>query len=166
MTMANDEITKRIEQLAVAQAVYKLAAAQVSTREPGNLRAEVDDHFREAFESTGAKSFDVRIGGEKVGTYSIKTTKGKKSTCLETYDEAAYRAWCEANGFVKTVIDEGAVYANFQETGEVPDGCQVASVEMPDGVYAGSALRVDPAMVNRAIGGANVMPMLMGGDEL
>lgn len=159
-------IGKRIEQLAVAQAVYKLAAAQVSTREPGNLRNEVDDHFREAFESTGAKSFDVRIGGEKVGTYSIKTTKGKQSIGLETYDEAAYREWCEANGYVKTVIDEDAVAANFEETGEVPDGCQVAHFDTPEGAYAGSALRVDPAMVNRAIGGANVMPMLMGGESL
>lgn len=166
MSGSNADITKRIEQLAVAQAVYKLAAAKVSTREPGNLRSEVDDHFREAFESTGAKSFDVRIGGEKVGTYSIKTTEGKRSIGLETHDPAAYRAWCEANGFVKTVIDEDAAAANFEETGEVPDGCSIAYFDTPEGAYAGSALRVDPAMVNRAIGGANVMPMLMGGEAL
>ena len=133
MSGSNVDIAKRIEQLAVAQAVYKLSAEQVSTKEPGNLRAEVDAHYREMFEKTGAKSFEVRIGREKVGTYSIKTTEGKRSIGLETHDPAAYRAWCEANGFVKTVIDEDAAAANFEETGEVPDGCSIAYFDTPEG---------------------------------
>lgn len=163
MAMTNDGIAKRIEQLAVAQAVYKLAASMVSTKEPGNLRADVECHFREAFESTGAKSFDVRIGGERVGTYSIKTTKGKKVLKLRTYDHDAYKEWCKESHFIKTVIDEEAVETYFTETGNIPDGCEVVEVETPDGAYNGGSLRIDPEKVNHALGGADVLPMLMGG---
>lgn len=162
--MANDEITKRIEQLAVAQAVYKLAAAQVSTKEPGNLRGEVDEHYRGLFEQTGAKSFEIRIGGEKVGTYSVKVTKPKVQTVCDCYDHGAYLAWCEEHGFVKTVIDEEAAHAHFLETGEVPDGCNVSEVETPGGQYAGGSIRVDVPAVNRALGGEVSIALLGGGE--
>lgn len=163
MTMPNSEIADRIAKLAVAQAVYKLAAEQVSTKEPGNLRSEVDAHYRELFEQTGAKSFEIRIGEEKVGTYSVKVTKPKKQTVCDCYNPSAYRAWCEEHGFVKTVIDEDAAHAHFLETGEVPDGCNVSQVETPGGQYADGSIRVDVPAVNRALGG-EVSIALLGGD--
>lgn len=163
MTMPNSEIADRIAKLAVAQAVYKLAAEQVSTREPGNLRAYVDEYYRGLFEATGAKSFEVRIGDEKVGTYSVKVTKQKMQTVCDCYNPSAYRAWCEEHGFVKTVIDEDAAHAHFLETGEVPDGCNVSQVETPGGQYAGGSVRVDIPAVNRALGG-EVSIALLGGD--
>lgn len=163
MAMTNDGIAKRIEQLAVAQAVYKLSAEQVSTKEPGNLRSEVDAHYREMFEQTGAKSFEIRIGDKKVGTYSVKVTKPKVQTVCDCYDQSAYLAWCEEHGFVKTVIDEDAAHAHFLETGEVPDGCNVSEVETPGGQYAGGSIRVDVPSVNRAVCG-EVSIALLGGD--
>lgn len=163
MTMPNSEIADRIAKLAVAQAVYKLSAEQVSTKEPGNLRSRVDEYYRGLFEATGAKSFEIRIGGEKVGTYSVKVTKPKKQTVCDCYNPSAYRAWCEEHGFVKTVIDEDAAHAHFLETGEVPDGCNVSQVETPGGQYAGGSVRVDIPAVNRALGG-EVSIALLGGD--
>lgn len=165
MSDSNADIAKRIEQLAVAQAVYKLAAAQVSTKEPGNLRAEVDGHFREAFESTGAKSFDVRIGGERVGTYSVRTTKPSTSVRLVVTDRRALMAWCEANDALAVEPDMRRVESIFAETGEVPDGCEAEATATPGGEYAGSSLHIDPAKVNDALGGADVLPMLMGGAD-
>jgi hypothetical protein len=165
MPGSNADIAKRVEQLAVAQAVYKLAAEQVKTNEPGNLRAEVDAHFRELFEQAGAKSFDIRIGGEKVGTYSVKVTKPKMQTVCDCYDQSAYLAWCEEHGFVRKVIDEDAASAYFEETGELPFGCNVSEVETPGGQYAGGSLRVDVPAINRALGG-KVPIALLGGGEL
>lgn len=164
MPGSNADITKRIEQLAVAQAVYKLAAEQVKTNEPGNLRDEVDGHFREAFESTGAKSFDVRIGGEKVGTYSVRTTRPETKVRLKVTDRRALMAWCEANDALSVEPDMRRVESIFAETGEVPDGCETEATATPGGEYAGSSLRIDPGRVNAALGGADVLPMLMGGD--
>ena len=161
--MASSDISRRIEQLAVAQAVYKLAAEKVKTNEPGNLRAEVDAHYRELFEQTGAKSFDIRIGEEKVGTYSVKVTKPKRQTVCDCYDQSAYLAWCEEHGFVRKVIDEDAASAYFEETGELPFGCNVTEVETPGGQYAGGSLCVDVPAINRALGG-EVPIALLGGD--
>lgn len=161
--MTNDGIAKRIEQLAVAQAVYKLAAEQVSTKEPGNLRAEVDAHYREMFEQTGARSFDVRIGGEKVGTYGVRVTKPETRVRLKVTDSRALMAWCEANDCLRVDPDMRRVESIFGETGELPDGCEVEATSAPGGEYAGSSLRIDPEKVNNALGGADVLPMLMGG---
>lgn len=161
--MTNNDIAKRVEQLAVAQAVYKLAAEQVSTKEPGNLRAEVDMHYREMFEQTGAKSFEVRIGGEKVGTYSVRTTNPSTKVWLKVTDNRALMAWCEANDALSVEPDMRRVESIFGETGELPDGCEVEATPTPGGEYAGSSLRIDPEKVNHALGGADVLPMLMGG---
>lgn len=163
MPDSSTDITKRIEQLAVAQAVYKLAAAQVSTREPGNLRSEVDAHFREIFDATGGKSFEVRVAGKNVGTYSVKTTKPSTSVRLKVTDSRALMAWCEANDCLRVDPDMRRVESIFGETGELPDGCEVEATSAPGGEYAGSSLRIDPEKVNNALGGADVLPMLMGG---
>lgn len=164
--MANDEIAKRIEQLAVAQAVYKLAAAQVSTREPGNLRSEVDEHYHGLYLETGAKSFDVSIAGQKVGTYSVKLTKPKEDTVMTVVDRDAFEAWCRENGCVREVFDEERAFGTFLSTGELPGGCHVTKVTSTGGEFSGGTLHIDPEKVNAALGGAEVMPMLMGGDEL
>lgn len=162
--MANDEITKRIEQLAVAQAVYKLSAEQVSTKEPGNLRSRVDEYYRGLFEATGAKSFEVRIGGEKVGTYGVSVTKPETRVRLKVTDSRALMAWCEANDCLRVEPDMRRVESIFGETGELPDGCEVEATSTPGGEYSGGSLRIDPEKVNAALGGADVLPMLMGGD--
>lgn len=162
--MPNSEIADRIAKLVVAQAVYKLAAEQVSTREPGNLRAYVDEYYRGLFEATGAKSFEIRIGGEKVGTYGVRVTKPETSVRLKVTDSRALMAWCEANDCLRVEPDMRRVESIFGETGELPDGCEVEASSTPGGEYAGSSLRIDPEKVNNALGGADVLPMLLGGD--
>ena len=103
--MPNSEIADRIAKLVVAQAVYKLSAEQVSTKEPGNLRSRVDEYYRGLFEATGAKSFEVRIGGEKVGTYGVNVTKPETRVRLKVTDSRALMAWCEANDCLRVEPD-------------------------------------------------------------
>lgn len=163
MSGSSVDIAKRVEQLAVAQAVYKLAAEKVNTKEPGNLRSEVDMYYREMFEQTGAKSFEIRIGKEKVGTYSVLVTKPETRVRLKVTDARALMAWCEANDALRVEPDMQRVESIFGETGELPDGCEVEATSAPGGEYAKSSLRIDPEKVNNALGGADVLPMLMGG---
>lgn len=164
MKMPNNDIAKRIEQLAVAQAVYKLAEARVSTNVAGNLRGEVDEHYHGLYLETGAKNFDVFIAGQKVGTYSVKLTKPKEDTVMTVVDRDAFEAWCRENGCVREVFDEERAFGTFLSTGELPGGCNVTKVTSPGGEFSGGTLRIDPEKVNAALGGAEVMPMLMGGD--
>lgn len=163
MSGSNADITKRIEQLAVAQAVYKLAAAQVSTREPGNLRSEVDEHYHGLYLETGAKSFDVSIAGQKVGTYSVKLTKPKEDTVMTVVERDAFEAWCRENGCVREVFDEERAFGTFLSTRRSAGGCHVTKVTSPGGEFSGGTLHIDPEKVNHALGGADVLPMLMGG---
>ena len=57
-----------VERLAVAQMLYNEAAKLVSTKDRDSLRASVDRRYKELYDSTGCKSYDVRIGDDVVGT--------------------------------------------------------------------------------------------------
>lgn len=153
---------KQIEKLAVAQAVYKVSGEVVSTKDPDSLRSQVDEYYRGLFEQTGAKSFDLKIGDEKVGTYSIKTTKAKEEKRLVVKDDEAFTRWCTANNCIKVVNDFDKAYSMFLETGEVPDGCEYLTKITQEGYYNGSALRIDPYTVNKALGEALSITGLLG----
>lgn len=153
---------QQIEKLAVAQAVYKVAANAVSTKDPDSLRAQVDEYYRGMYEQTGAKSYDLKIGGEKVGTYSIKTTKEKNEQQLVVNDNDAFARWCAANDCIKVINDFDKACDLFAETGEMPDGCELITKTTPEGLYAGSTLRVDPYKVNKQIGGTLTNAGLLG----
>ena len=156
---------KPIEKLAVAQAVYKMAASLVSTKSPDSLRALCDADMRANYESTGAKSYDVTLDGQKVGTYSVKTSKASSKPTLEVVDMKAYVAYCVENGYITT--DDAQVRMHLDESGEVPDGCEVRTVEKPGG-YAGTVLKVDEEAVVAALGDAllpTVQQALLEGGE-
>jgi hypothetical protein len=142
---------KPIEKLAIAQAFQKRIGDMVSTKDPYNLRGQVDGEIRKMYEQTGAKSFDVRILGEKVGSYSVTVSKPKPQTRrveIAVLDPQEFREWCEANGFTK--VDYDAVNEYVKDTGDVPEGCRLDTVIEPEivgGQVSRTTLKVDPAKV-------------------
>ena len=151
-----------IERLTVAQAVYKAVADMVSTKDPDSLRSRADADMLANYERMGMKSVDLRINGEKVGTYSVKVSKPTTSTTRTRLvvddSEEAYRwavrsatdefeDWCIAN------IDRFCQYA-LDEFGEVADGAHVVTEEtdaQPERA-TGTVLKVDPPKVAHALG--------------
>lgn len=153
-----------VEKLCVAQALYNIAGKVASTKDAGNLRAEVDEKYRELFEETGATSFKVRVGGYDVGTYSVLLTKPEKKSFLKVVERDAFMAWCSDNDCIITEPDIAKATRLFDETGELPDGCSVMSIEDDGGKWKGGTLKVDPVKVNNALGGQVIPPALMDGD--
>lgn len=135
---------EKIAYFAIEQAIYKMVAEDVSTKNVGNLRSEVDDHYLDLYRSTGAKSFAVRLNGEEVGVASIKgaaprrpkaSTK-KAPTVLVVTDEDAliandsddFKAFITQ--YVRAHIGEIAI-AYVKETGEKLNGIEEAPTLEP-----------------------------------
>lgn len=166
-----------VERLAFAQAVFKASGEIVSTKDPSNLRAAVDKHYRDLYEQTGAKSFEVRLNDEKVGTYSVKVSKATKEDTkqrLEVKDPEALLAWLEGTDDLLRYIKAHAVefaQEHFLRTGEIPDGCTMSEVVIPaqEEAYAGGSIRIDPQKVAEALGAqlpdAMNALMLEGGND-
>ena len=161
-----------IERLAIEQAVYNAIGADLKTGVPDNLRGEVNGFYLDMYERTGATGFEVRVNGQKVGTYGFSKVKGKPErtvTELRVTDEDALRAdesdeflefcsqWLDAH------MDELAIqYA--QETGDLPDGVELVEVTtpaVPDGIRPNGTLRVRPEKVAAALG--NALPATIAG---
>lgn len=95
----------------------------------GDMKAEVNADFGKRYYETGDKSRDVLVDGEKLGTLTWvpgKPTEYRDEIAIIDGDK--YMSWCEENGFVKRVTMDDEVQANFEATGEVPDGCAVQVV--------------------------------------
>lgn len=165
-------IQEQIERLAIEQAVYKAIGADVSTRDPDNLRSEVNAYYYDLYEQTGATGFEVRLRGQKVGTYGFSKVRGQKAyteRIVTVTDHAALMAdesdefndWLSA--YVTEHMDELAVqYAT--ETGELLDGMAVVEREhpaTPDTIRPNGALRVRPEKVAAALG--NALPATIAG---
>lgn len=146
-----------VEKLAVAQAFYNAVGELVNTKN-GPLRMAVNDFFGLAYDTTGAKSFDVKLMGQKVGTYSITVSKPKPSesrVTLDVVDEDELFNWADENGFVSWTIDREAVEEYFQESGEVPPGCKATEVVTPaeeGGRITRTTFKVDSGAVVEALG--------------
>ena len=176
-----DDITP-IERFLLVQAIFSKAAEAVSTKGTDNLRSEVDDGFRAEYERTGGKSFSLRFGGEKVGTYSISESKGTpptERTVLDLKDDDAFAAWLETNDgqlACKWYADENAqAFADWYvgRTGELPDGVEPRTVRTNGtigGAYKGASLRgFDADRVLSIATGMGLLPTrvagLIGGGE-
>ena len=161
-----------IERLAIEQAVYNSIGADLKTGRTDNLRGEVNGFYLDLYQSTGATSFDVRLGGQKVGTYSFPRVKGepeREVTELRVTDHAAMMAddsdefadWLTE--WMKAPLDELAVqYAT--ETGELLDGMEYVTSPVPatpDGIKPNGTLRVRPEKVAAAMG--NALPATIAG---
>lgn len=130
---------EKIAYFAIEQAIYKMIAEDVSTKNVGNLRSEVNDHYLDLYRSTGAKSFAVRLNGEEVGVASIKGAaprRQKASTAVVVTDEDALIANDDDDfnafitQYVRAHIGEIAK-AYYAETGELLDGLDVMDYEPP-----------------------------------
>ena len=161
-----------IERLAIEQAVYNAIGADLKTGVPDNLRGEVNGFYLDMYERTGATGFEVRVNGQKVGTYGFAKVKGKPErtvTELRVTDADALRAdesdefndWLTA--WLTDHLPELAVqYA--QETGELLDGMELVEVTtpaVPDGIRPNGTLRVRPEKVAAALG--NALPATIAG---
>ena len=151
-----------IELLALKQAIYKAVANDVKTKEPDNLRGKIDEYYRNVYEQTGGKSFNVNLDGEKVGTYTLKFSKPRESQTIqcfvvddyielaEWYDklpDEEIRMYCARN------LGEIAEFY-WAEYGEIPDGCQLEYIDtepVPEQLISGD-LRIDPKAVEKVMG--------------
>ena len=167
-----------IERLTLAQAIYSELGKIVSTKDPESLRSKIDEQYRELYESTGSKSYDVKLNDNIVGTYSIRFSKSKDSESRDVFEVRDYEAlakWFEgvdASIISSYVAHDLAQFAEWYmaETGEMPDGCNMSTVVTPavEKHYMGGALRVDSQSVLEAMNDALpyfVAGLLEGGDE-
>lgn len=163
-----------VEKLIVKQAIFNAVADDVKTKEPSNLRGQLDEIMKESYYGNpmAGKSYDLRLMGQKVGTYSLTVSKGKPQEVrrsFEVEDKDRFTAWAEENGFVK--IDMEAVQAHFAATGEIPEGCSGIEVIVPEvvgGVVTRTTVKVDQAEVGRVLGPqleSIAYALLEGGEE-
>lgn len=145
-----------MEKLAIAQAFQAQVGKMTKTGVDYNLRGEVDAEMREMYEATGSKTFDVKLLGRKVGTYYLtisKPTESRTERKLEIADGQALYDWALQHDLVE--IDMKKVERHFQETGEIPDGCEAYEVMVlgdNGGDITRSTLKVDGNEVVSALG--------------
>ena len=151
-----------LEQLAILQALFNAIGEKVSTKNPDSLRARIDEQYRELYEQTGSKSFDVKLMGDVVGTYSIRFTKDKASETkliFEVQDHEKLARWMYSPAIEQVAWEYVALnLADFAEyyftaTGEMPEGCDVRKQITPavEKAYMGGMLKVDGESVANAI---------------
>lgn len=156
------------EKLTIAQALYKAIADVVSTKNPDSLRSELDAEMLKAYELDGIKSRDMRVNGQKVGTYSVRVKKAFSKNRPVLTDISAFKAWLDDN------TDYAIAYALSQPDfaawviaqGELPDGYELERVEFPEAA-TGTTLKVDVQKVADAMGNElpNAVAGLIGGVE-
>ena len=157
----HDAMTDDEAMLVVIDTISKKLSEQLDTKNPNSLRSRVDERRRLLYEQTGAKSSDVRLLGEKVGTYSIRMSKPKESSQDERFEVEDYEA------LAKFVIAECADYAMqyisndlaafavwyLDYTGEMPEGCTLKKYVTPavEPQYMGGTLKVDAGKVAEVV---------------
>ena len=161
-----------IERLAVEQAIYNAIGADLKTGNPDNLRGEVNGFYLDLYEQTGATGFEVRVNGQKVGTYGFSKVKGtpeRTVTELRVTDHATMVAdesdefleYCSR--WLESHLDEIAVQY-CAETGELLDGVEYVTETIPatpDTIRPNGTLRVRADKVAAALG--NALPATIAG---
>lgn len=171
-------IQEEIETLAALQALYNAIGEQINTSDPDNLRGRVNSYYHDLYEDTGATGFEVRVGGEKVGTYGFNKRKGQPERTerrLEVVDASALMDW-ESEDFDRWVRHwlafhrEDLAIEYAEETGELPDGVELVKrtiPAVPDTIRPNGTLRIKRQVVERArnmlAGGG--LAGLLGGTE-
>lgn len=147
-----------VEKLAILQALQNRIGDMVKTKDPDNLRGEVDAMMVDMYENNplAGKSFDVKLFGQKVGTYSLSVSKGKPQTKrmdIDVRDVVEFRQWCADMGFLE--VNMKAVNDYVRTTGDVPEGCELLKVIEPEvigGEVTRTSLKVQPEEVARVMG--------------
>ena len=172
------DIKQAIERLAIAQAVYNGFGGVVSTKDPDNLRGTVDTYFRELYETTGAKTMEVKVSGEKVGTYSVRVSKEEPGKTVREFTVTDKQKAAMAASQLSEDAWWMYVYENLDdfldwyasETGEVLDGCGIVETIYPGTppAYAGGTLKVDARKVAEVVAANNLdygVAGLLGGND-
>ena len=168
-----------IEQLAIKQALFKKLADDVDTKNPDSLRAQLDESVVNNYKSTGYKTMDVFVEGEKVGTYTARTSKGKPEEVrrsLVVIDGAKLEQYINSDECTEEVIQYAQLMAdNFADFmlntyGIVCDGCEVMDEVIPAQPprVTGTTFRIDPDKVADALGSAlptTLAGLLKGSDD-
>lgn len=160
-----------VERLAFEQAVFKVVAENVSAKNPDSLRSYADEEIVGNYRATGAKSYDVRVNGEKVGTYSVRVSKGRPEQVenrLAVRDPYAFDRYVresatdEAMEYIHLMQDNFAAFL-LNTYGVVPDGCEMVEERTPaqPSQVTGTTLRIDERRVFKAFG--NELPTAMAG---
>lgn len=168
-----------IERLAIEQAVYNAIGQDLRTGQTDNLRGEVNGFYLDMYERTGATGFEVRVNGQKVGTYGFSKVKGQPErtvTELRVTDHNALMAddsdefsdWLRH--YLTYHMEELAIqYAT--ETGELLDGMEYVTTTTPatpDTIRPNGTLRVRADKVAAALGNrlpATIAGLLEGGSR-
>lgn len=157
---------KDMEALAIAQAIYKAAGAIVSTKDADSLRGQVDAHLMDMYETFGVDRIELRVGDSKVGSLGLrKSTKDKTKTTVYVNDAIAAARFVAADEKLAQLVlgaAQKALVAYVEETGDVPDGCEVSTETEPKGTVLGTTIRgCEPADVAKALG--NDLPDAIAG---
>lgn len=123
----------------VARYALQKHIIKVLTEENKLLGADINDACRQLYEDVGTKQVTAEVDGAKVGTISITSTK--PSDELAVTDHAALYQWALENGYTAVSVDMGRIQENFEQTGEVPDGCRVEHKK--GGAFKGITCRFD-----------------------
>lgn len=172
-----DENQANVEKLTILQAIFKSLAEQVDTKSETSLRHKVDEYFAELQEQTGARTFDLKINDELVGTYTRRKNKEKRERAenhLNINNRVSLEKWLagvtdvELREYALDTLDDFARY-KWQHDGELPYGCTVETIIIPGEAesYTG-VLKVDPQLVAGALKGHlpdTVIGLLEGGND-
>ena len=161
-----------IERLAVEQAVYNVIGADLKTNVADNLRGQVNGFYLDLYQQTGATGFEVRLNGQKVGTYGFNRVKGTPERtvtelrvtdvdALRAYDDADFDEFC-----ARWVLDHiGEIAVQYAaKTGELPDGVEYVTETVPatpDTIRPNGTMRIRPEKVAAALG--NALPATIAG---
>ena len=117
---------------------------ELDTGNASNMRGQVDAVYRKLWEQTGGKSFEMRMRGNKVATYSVKTTKERHKTVYDLEDATAFGDWLfsedgrQAAQMWADEHPEQFVKWYVERTGDIPDGVQPRDVTVSnEGEYNG-----------------------------
>ena len=123
----------------VARYALQKHVLKVLSDENKLLGADINDACRQLYEDVGTKQVTAEVDGAKVGTISITSTK--QSDEIAVTDRAAFYQWALDNGYTAVSVDMGRIKENFEQTGEVPDGCRVEHKK--GGAFKGISCRFD-----------------------
>lgn len=163
---------EKVERWAILQGIYNAIGDELRVGYADNLRGEVTNFYYDLYERTGATGFEVRIGGQKVGTFGFSRVKGRPErtvTELRVTDMDALRGWesDEFNDFVARWVNDNLVELAVQyaaKTGELPDGVEYVTETIPatpETVKPNGVQRIKPEKVAAALG--NALPATIAG---
>ena len=160
------------EQLVIAQALYNALGEIVSTKDADSLRGQADDFYKALYMECGAKSYDMKIGDEKVGTYSVKLSKAKPQivsrefTVVDPGNATGAASGLPSEAWWAFIAHHLRDFASwyFTETGELLEGCELVELVTPEQppAYMGGTLRIDAKKVADALRALGAAPDIFG----